>query len=1084
MFAPPESDVGVHHTIALRTPTLPLTYNVKSDDNIDKGNTEDVPKVPEPVPEPKDKGNDKEKNKDDDKESDKDKKKDEEKDDQHDDIEKKIDEITGHQSLRPVAAGAAGGSAPPSKGDSDDKSEFPPMPTAGIYPRVLAIPMTNKMPMPGSYFSLNVTDPQVIDAIHEILSHREPYFGLFLVKNAPAKDTDVIREKDFVNDMGVYCQLSNYSKMGSKLTATAYVHARCKMEKLITPQERPQVATEQKVNEDKKEEDNVKAVQAVQNDDNVASEVEKSQDVSEELPLESSFLDKFEVSTVIPRIVKDNAYDKNDPTIRAHIGTLKDLMATGAMSNPAAKGTMAKCTALIGNPSMFADALAATLPMNPEALQMLVSTLDVAQRLEIVVELLSAEIRLLEVRQMALANTAKKLRGQLLKTLVKDHVLEMSKLTGILDDKKKPHKFEKRLAKLKMTKEAKEAYKTEFEKLTNGNDHPTELVVVEKYLDWLTLIPWGIFSKDKFNLAEARKILDRDHYGLKDVKERILEFISIGKVSGKVDGKILCLTGPPGTGKTSIAKSIAEALGRRYVRISMGGIRDIHEVKGHRRTYVGSIPGRIILSLKQARTSNPLMLIDEIDKLDMSASGGAALAFLEILDPEQNHGFLDNYMDVKVDLSKVLFVCTANYLGNIPPPLRDRMEVIHVSGYTNNEKIEIIEKHLIPNAVKKVGLSSKHVELTRNAISRLVEKYCRESGLRNLKTLITRIFSKAAFRIVEEMDKRAPPVVESKIEGKDLVEAKEVDINAKEESSSAAEELKEMEEDEEAEEDEYDEKVLGVELVKDGEELVKLDVADDIKYVIDGDNLKDYVGPEIYTRDRLYESLPPGVATGLSYSSSGNGDALYIESILTNSISSGSGHAGVKITGSLKDVMKESAAIAYSFVKLYMVNKYPENRFFEAAEVHVHCPDGSIPKDGPSAGVSFSSSLLSLALNEPIPSNIAMTGEITVTGRVLPVGGLREKILGAKRYGCDTVIFPKDIENELEEIPDEVKEGVTFIRVEWYQEVFDAIFPHMTAEKGNSIWKDEFAKLDQKEKKTKKRADKDKEADKVKVAKA
>lgn len=319
---------------------------------------------------------------------------------------------------------------------------------------------------------------------------------------------------------------------------------------------------------------------------------------------------------------------------------------------------------------------------------------------------------------------------------IKEFIKELQKRAGIVEsDDKKTSKFDERLKHLKMTEEALEAYNAEKAKMESQNEHSSELGVSERYLDWLTSIPWGIYSKDRFNIKQAREILDRDHYGLKDVKDRILEFISMGRVSGKVDGKILCLTGPPGTGKTSIAKSIAESLNRKYVRIAMGGIQDVHEVKGHRRTYVGSIPGRIISALKQAKTSNPLMLIDEIDKLDLSRSGGASSAFLEILDPEQNNAFVDNYIDVKVDLSKVLFVCTANYLGNISPPLRDRMEIIEVNGYTNNEKIEIAKRHLIPDAAKKAGLEGGHVVIETKTISRLIEKYCRESGLRNIKKL-------------------------------------------------------------------------------------------------------------------------------------------------------------------------------------------------------------------------------------------------------------------------------------------------------------------------------------------------------------
>jgi Lon-like ATP-dependent protease len=753
--------------------------------------------------------------------------------------------------------------------------------------------------------------------------------------------------------------------------------------------------------------------------------------------------------------------------------------------------------------------------------------LDVQERLEMVLDLIQIEDDLKRVKNKTTENMRRALFENQNKAFFREFINQFKQVAG-LNEKGSGgggegggDKISRYLAKAKalhFTPEAQEAFDYELDKLRGQHENSSESYVIEKYLDWLVSVPWGIYLHDLFNLRKAKHTLEQDHYGLEDVKQRILEFISMGRILGNVDGKILCLVGPPGTGKTLIAKLIAESLNRKYVRIAMGGVQDMHELKGHRRTYVGAVPGRIILALKQAKTLNPLMLIDEIDKLDttLRSGGGALLAFLEILDPEQNHSFIDNYLDVKVDLSKVLFVCTANYLGNIPPPLRDRMEVIEVSGYTTNEKVEITKRHLIPQAAKKAGLEGGKVEIPDRTIVRLIERYCRESGLRNVKKQIGRIFSKAAFKIVEEVENKdeaeakASPAAKAEAEASPAAKAEAEASPAAMAEAEAIDKVKSETEAEAADATEKtnaatatDETASGPPSVgagpkkrkkKDASASLSADIAakrealekdleiapeeeapppplvipDSVKIVVTPEVLKDYIGPEIYPKDRVYETLPAGVATGLSYSGLGNGDALYIESILTNSIGSGTGHAGVRVTGSLKDVMKELASISYSFAKLFMTKRFPKNRFFEAADIHVHCPDGAIPKDGPSAGISFTTSLVSLALNQPIAGNIAMTGELTVTGRVLAVGGLREKILGAKRYGCDTIIFPRDIENTLEDIPAEVKDGVKLIPVEWYHEVFDLVFPGVSQDQGNRVWEEEFSALDSRRKKEKK----------------
>lgn len=947
----------------------------------------------------------------------------------------------------PGTPGAPGSPLGGNGGNGDGPGEQSVDPETGLYPPLLAIPMKDRPPLPGRPFAINITDPEVIRSIYTIIDKREPYFLLFHVKDPNEPDTDIIRSKDSVYDIGVHCQIIRHTTpRPGVFNVLGYPLDRCQLQDLSSPSDRKKAALDKKA-------------------DPPAG-------------TEATYLSGLNVSYATVKRVLDEPYDEESADIKSLVESLKTLLSKMGGKNPLEKLQIKEGTELVNNPSKLADFVGSTIHGNPKKIQEILETLNVQSRLSKALELLKVELKASVIKENTIHNLSSKADEYQTRLFIKEFIKELQKRAGINESEdKKTHKFDERLKHLKMSEEALEAYNAEKTKMESQNEHSSELGVSERYLDWLTSIPWGIYSKDRFSIKHAREILERDHYGLKDVKDRILEFISIGKVSGKVDGKILCLAGPPGTGKTSIARSIAEALDRKYVRIAMGGIQDVHEVKGHRRTYVGSIPGRIIFALKQAKTSNPLMLIDEIDKLDLSRGGGAASAFLEILDPEQNNAFVDNYIDVKVDLSKVLFVCTANYLGNIPAPLRDRMEIIDVSGYTNNEKIEIAKRHLIPDAAKKAGLEARHVKIPTETISRLIEKYCRESGLRNVKKLINRIYSKASMKIVEDIELR-----EETIKPTDDAVAAEVieDVKVAQASSTetadassanldkgpatatatefsedgvAADDVKEQKESEPKEEDDLPKPIS---------------IPDDVEITVSVDTLKDYVGPEVYTRDRIYDNPPPGVATGLSYSSSGNGDALYIESILTHSISSGSGSAGMHVTGSLKDVMKESASIAYSFAKLFMSRQYSANRFFEAADIHVHCPDGAIPKDGPSAGISFTSSLISLAINRPLPPEVAMTGEITVTGRVLPVGGLREKLLGAKRYGCTKVIFPKDIENVLEEIPEEVKEGIELVPVEWYQEVFDHIFPNASTAEINNVWKEEFATLDQKKKSKKK----------------
>lgn len=480
-------------------------------------------------------------------------------------------------------------------------------------------------------------------------------------------------------------------------------------------------------------------------------------------------------------------------------------------------------------------------------------------------------------------------------------------------------------------------------------------------MDWLTTLPWGVMSVENLDIKRASEILDKDHYGMEDIKKRILEFIAVSQLRGTTQGKILCFHGPPGVGKTSIARSIAEALNREYFRFSVGGMTDVAEIKGHRRTYVGAMPGKLIQCLKKTQTENPLVLIDEIDKIGRGYQGDPQAALLELLDKEQNKNFLDYYIDVPVDLSNVLFICTANVLDTIPEPLRDRMEVIEMSGYVAEEKLAIATQYLIPQALKDSGLKPEQISIKDETLLSLVKSYCRESGVRNLQKHIEKIARKAAFSIVQK-------------------EAEFIEV---------------------------------------GE-----------------DNLNKFCGKPIFTHERMYDLTPSGVVMGLAWTAMG-GSTLYIETAKRkHSTDSEKTEGTLQLTGHLGDVMKESANIALTVARGFLKELEPSNSYLETNHLHLHVPEGATPKDGPSAGVTITTALLSLALNRPVMENLAMTGEVSLTGKVLPVGGIKEKIIAAKRSGVKTIILPEENKKDFDDLASYITDNIAVHFVRQYDEVF------------------------------------------------
>lgn len=624
-------------------------------------------------------------------------------------------------------------------------------------------------------------------------------------------------------------------------------------------------------------------------------------------------------------------------------------------------------------PGKLADFAVALTTASREELQEVLETFDLQGRIDKALVLLKKELDLSKLQnsinqkiESSISKTQREffLREQL-KTIKKELGLEKDDKTCDIE------KFEGRLKKRTVPTDVMTVIKDELEKLNVLEVQSAEYAVCRNYLDWLTIIPWGIYSEEHHNLRMAKKVLEEDHYGLNDIKERILEFISVGKLSGGVKGSIIGLVGPPGVGKTSIGKSIARALNRQFYRFSVGGMRDEAEIKGHRRTYIGAMPGKLIQALKFTQAMNPIIMLDEVDKMGSSYHGDPASALLEVLDPEQNKDFLDHYLDVRCDLSNVLFLVTANVLDTIPDPLRDRMDVLRLSGYILEEKVEIAKKYLIPRNRKAMGLKVSDAEFTRGVLKQIINGYAREAGVRNLENNLKKILRKVAVKIVKELERKKSKT------------AKKVGHN----------------------------------------------------HQITEGNLKDYLGKPIFTSDRFYAKTPVGVCMGLAWTSHG-GATLYVETIKVPAEK-----VEMKLTGQAGDVMKESAQIAWSYLSSQVKKYAPEVTFFEKCQVHVHIPEGATPKDGPSAGITMVTALLSLLKGVPARQNLGMTGEVTLTGKVLPIGGLKEKLIAARRSQVEVLIFPKDNARDYDELPAYLKKGLKVHFVEHYDEVFRVAFP-------------------------------------------
>ena len=628
--------------------------------------------------------------------------------------------------------------------------------------------------------------------------------------------------------------------------------------------------------------------------------------------------------------------------------------------HPSMSGELSELAGSTEDPSRLADLIASSLLISVAEKMALLVKLNLRERLERLTEVVSREIEVTElgskIQSKVMDEVGKSQRQYYLREQMKAIQKELGEDEGRANEL---NELRKAIDEAGMPKEAREVADRELDRLSKMPPGSAEYTVSRTYLDWLVAVPWAKTTEDKIEIPNARQILDEDHYDLKDVKERILEYLAVRKLKNDLKGPILCFAGPPGVGKTSLGKSIARSMGRKFTRISLGGIRDEAEIRGHRRTYIGSLPGRIIQGLRRAGTRNPVFILDEIDKVGMDFRGDPSSALLEVLDPEQNNAFSDHYLEVPFDLSQVLFITTANVLDTIPPALRDRMEILRLAGYSEEDKLEIARLHLIPRQVAEHGLTVENVVFEDDAVARIITEYTSEAGVRNLEREIASICRKVARRLVED-----------KPEGTVRVTGADVPV---------------------------------------------------------------YLGPIKYFREVAERTDRSGVAIGLAWTQTG-GDILFVEATRMR------GRGKVMITGSLGDVMKESAQAALSWIRSNARRFGVEENVFDKNDFHVHVPAGAIPKDGPSAGVTLLTSLLSLILNRPVPSDLAMTGEITLRGKVLPIGGVKEKILAAKRAGVKRVILPARNEKDLTDLPPSVAETITFRFVSELDELLKEVF--------------------------------------------
>jgi len=655
----------------------------------------------------------------------------------------------------------------------------------------------------------------------------------------------------------------------------------------------------------------------------------------------------------VPDIVSDS------PETQALTQNVQTLFARLIGLVPYLPEELAFAAANVDEPSALCHLVASVLRLKTEEKQRLLELDDVEERLRAVLVILNRELEVAELGSKIQSQVQSEMESSQREYFLRQQLKAIQDELGEGDPEQAELKeLRDRAAEVVLPEETRKAVDRELARLEKLPTAAAEYGVIRTYVEWILSLPWDQTTQDNLDLGQARRILDEDHFDLDKVKERILEYLAVSKLKNDLSGPILCFVGPPGVGKTSLGQSIARTLGRKFVRISVGGVRDEAEIRGHRRTYIGAMPGTIIRALRDAESRNPVFLIDEIDKMGADFRGDPASAMLEVLDPEQHSTFRDHYLDLPFDLSKVLFICTANQLETIPPPLLDRMDVINLSGYTEEEKLGIARKYLVPKQLKAHGLKRSQLTFTEKGIRIIIREYTREAGVRQLERQIAAVCRKAARRIAE---------------------------------------------------------------------------GDSERMSADENRVREWLGPRRFVADVRKRTSEPGVATGLAVTAVG-GDVLFIEATAYP------GEGRLKVTGQLGEVMQESAQAAHSWVRTHGLELGIDPHWFGENDVHVHIPAGAVPKDGPSAGITMATAIASIATGKPVSEEVAMTGELTLSGQVLPIGGLREKALAAQRAGIRKVIFPRENESDLEELPEETREELEFLPVDWIEEVLTIAF--------------------------------------------
>uniref|UniRef100_A0A674NHC5 Lon protease homolog, mitochondrial n=1 Tax=Takifugu rubripes TaxID=31033 RepID=A0A674NHC5_TAKRU len=826
----------------------------------------------------------------------------------------------------PAGEGSVGDGGIP--GNGPQMTALTPMMVPEVFPNVPLIAVSRNPVFPRFIKIIEVKNKGLMELLRRKVRLAQPYAGVFLKKD-DNNESDVADSLDDIYSTGTFVQIHEMQDLGDKLRMIVMGHRRLAMLLVVATSS----AQLQKIDRNISEADLTPKLQSLPDSNILMVEVENIHheqfDVNEEVKVQN-------------------------PLLRMKESVLQMVQAGQRV---------------VDNPIYLSDMGAALTGAESHELQDILEEMHIPKRLYKALSLLKKEYELSKLQQRLGREVEEKIKQTHRKYLLQEQLKIIKKELGLEKEDKEAieEKFRERLKERTVPQPIMEVINEELNKLGLLDNHSSEFNVTRNYLDWLTSMPWGTNSEENLSLDRAKEVLEEDHYGMDDVKKRILEFIAVSQLRGSTQGKILCFYGPPGVGKTSIARSIARALNREYFRFSVGGMTDVAEIKGHRRTYVGAMPGKIIQCLKKTKTENPLVLIDEVDKIGRGYQGDPSSALLELLDPEQNVNFLDHYLDVPVDLSKVLFICTANVTDTIPEPLRDRMEMINISGYVAQEKIAIAERYLVPQLRTLCGLTEQKASISSDALALLIKQYCRESGVRNLQKQVEKVFRKVAFSIVS------------------------------------------------------------------GEQTA---------VTVTPNNLQDYVGKPIFTVDRMYQDTPPGVVMGLAWTAMG-GSTLFIETSLRRPLvgADSKGEGSLEVTGQLGDVMKESAKIASTFARIFLMTKQPENHFLVNSHLHLHVPEGATPKDGPSAGCTIVTALLSLAINHPVRQNVAMTGEVSLTGKVLPVGGIKEKTIAARRAGVTCIILPVENKKDFSDLPDYITEGLEVHFVDHYSQIYQIVFP-------------------------------------------